>query len=318
MAKSLFTTIISLALLQACITEDTIIPATMPEAVPVRFSSDNSGIPTRTGSGDNAWMAGDSIGIYMMSEPENNLANSIADNRAYRVTTSDNGDIAFTAGSSQTIFYPFDGNVNFVAYYPYKPTGGKPGNISNYVYPVDVSRQQNLALIDVLYGANETPQAYGSEAVNLKFEHKLSKIVLYITSDPGVVLHDMKGIINGMPAMASLNLNTGVVTAANEKRVFDIFGAGRPPDNEKITDNDTTFEAIVVPHLVNNPPDTHTTTIQFMTSQQKQYTWDIPDGLNIEPGYVYYFKLSFRDDPQSPVPRTRGTLADPLNRPWKD
>ena len=321
-AKSLFTTIISLALLQACVTEDIMIPAAIPEAAPVRFSSDNSGIPTRTGTGENAWMAGDSIGIYMMKEADNNLANSIADNRAYRVTSDGSGGIEFTASLSQAISYPSDGSVNFIAYYPYKPSGGKPGNISNYIYPVDVSRQQNLALIDVLYGANETPQDNG--AVNLKFEHKLSKIVLYITPDPGVVLHNMKGIVNGMPSKGTLDLNTGTVTPASEKRVFDIFGAGRPPDDKKLTDNDTTFEAIVIPHSVNDPLDNHIASIQFMTSQQKQYTW-IPDRFELESGYVYYFTINFKADAAPPAPQselvspdTRGILTGLYSRPWSN
>ncbi|MDR2497885.1 MAG: fimbrillin family protein [Tannerellaceae bacterium] len=302
--------------LQACVTDEVYLDMPLSaETLAVRFSSSDSGIPTRTNSSDNTWVEGDSIGIYMLLESDNNIANSIADNRAYYATTVDNNQIAFVAGDRQQIFYPStEERVNFIAYYPYKPTGNNPGNICNYIYPIDVSKQQNLAAIDVLYGKSESPQMPSYSPIDLTFRHLLTKIIIYITAEEGVVLHGMKSLINGMPLKAQLDLNTGIVAAASENKAFDIFGAGRPPVG--IADNDTTFEAIVIPHTVDNSLDPHSETIQFFSSEQKQYTWIIPD-MELKSGSVYIFKLRFESDgPADLQTRSQMIITDLKQEPW--
>ncbi|MDR2497790.1 MAG: fimbrillin family protein [Tannerellaceae bacterium] len=304
--------------LQACVTEEVYLYKDLQESFAVRFSSYNSGIPTRTNSSDNSWVAGDSIGIYMLLEPDNDIANSTADNRLYYATTLDDGQITFVAGEGHQIFYPSTaGAVNFIAYYPYKPTGKRQGDIQNYEYPVDVSKQHNLASIDILYGTSDLPQTASTSPINLQFRHLLTKIIVHISPEAGVVLHNMKAIINGMPTKAQLHLNSGNLTVVDDKKAFDIFGAGRPPAGS--TPNDTIFEAIVIPHTVNNSINPSNETIQFFTSEQKQYTWSLPD-MELAPRSLYIFKLTFEADAPAAGPLTRSPriITEMSRQAWTD
>ena len=79
-----------------------------------------------------------------------------------------------------------------------------------------------------------------------------------------------------------------------------------------------TSEAIVVPHQVNNHSNPYSETIQFFTSEQKQYTWSLPN-IRLEAGSVYIFKLALEaDEPAEPETRSQGAIVGIMQQAWNN
>ncbi len=179
--------------------------------VEVRF---RSGIVSRAAG--NAWAAGDQVGIFMKTAGEALASGSIsmgADNRLY--TAAAGSSVALTASDTptdQTIYYPFSGSVDFIAYYPYRST------ITGYSYPVNVADQSDQASIDLLWSNDAAGKNKNSVDVALTFAHKLTRIVINASAGEGLVAADLTGLtikIKGMNTAAPFNLASGALGTAN-------------------------------------------------------------------------------------------------------
>ncbi|GHV49356.1 hypothetical protein FACS1894181_08070 [Bacteroidia bacterium] len=296
-----FIAIISLVLLglQACMTEETMSSDSgtpqKGELTAVQFASvTGSGPATRTTNGVDDWVTGDYIGIYMAAIGDAiNL--SIADNRLFRVQ-----DASVTPSPlapedpSATIYYPETGAIWFAAYYPYLAPGS---GIVNYIYPVNVSKQQDTAHIDLLYVKDENGgPGYTKPSINspivLKFEHQLSKIVLNVKREAAnSITPPLSALISAMPATADFDLADGSLN--NLAAPTPIETLGLPA---QAAGYDTTFQAIVVPHELVAGKDE---TVVILT-KDRQFTWKIPAGVlpneKFEPGYRYTFNLTLNGD----------------------
>lgn len=151
-----------------------------------------------------AWESGDAIGIYMGSTGTS-LA-TIIDNAAnVRFTTT--GGSTFT--TTTPIYYPYQGNVDFVAYYPYTAT------VTGNALPVDVTDQADQSALEILYSNNATNKPNSATAVALQFRHILSKVEFEVELADDMPEENLDGLrieIRGINTKGSFSLATGTLT----------------------------------------------------------------------------------------------------------
>ena len=212
----------------SCNTEDT--ASTTPNGkVAVQFTG---GISVNTRASGLAWADGDRIGIFMTGANQSLSADAIkegVDNVCYQTS----GSIAFSPISGgKTIYYPIDGDVDFYSYYPYT-------TVSNYKVALNVADQTNQEAIDFMYakttGCNKaTPQ------VDLRFSHRLSRLILNVLPGNGLTeddLNKLKVTIKDQNTTATFNLADGVIS-----------GDGNPANIKmKAVQVGKRYEAILLP-----------------------------------------------------------------------
>ncbi|MDO4715602.1 MAG: fimbrillin family protein [Bacteroidales bacterium] len=187
-----------LTLTTACTSNDDY--STWGDAKEVTFNAAISGTPTVRVSGT-SWDANDVIGVYMM--PAGQGLNAATASNVKFVTT---GGGTFTAEGTP-LYYPTEGAVDFVAYYPYSLTLDATGKVS-----VSVVDQTNPTAIDLLYA--KTPAATATGATELTFKHQLAKASYNVTASAGVSLAGLKVVLKAAPTMATFDLATGMFAEA--------------------------------------------------------------------------------------------------------
>jgi formylglycine-generating enzyme required for sulfatase activity len=265
---------------------------------PVKFSSDAS-IGTRTTAGGNEWVTNDSVGIYMMRFGDG-IDLSIADNRIYVIQADGSTQIALEPVThEQTIYYPDAATfLNFIAYYPWRPYGDN--DIKNYIYPVNLSNQEDSAHIDLLYGTYDgtyngtgTGIQQSSNAVDLRFEHQLSKLIINVKAeDPtDVIIPGMNAMINSMQSQADFNLATGALALKGSKNAIGMVGIPITTAGY-----DTAFQAIILPHTISSAGDE----LIQMNTIKRQFSWDISHSViaAFDPGMQYTFNLTLVGESQ--------------------
>jgi hypothetical protein len=220
----------------ACNSDDDVITGD-DGRVEVKFSANTAEIQTRVT--DKSWAANDPVGIYMIGKDAGLTTDNIkesAGNREYRAAAG-TGAVAFTAAGGK-IYYPMSGNVEFIAYHPYK------ASLSSFNLPIDVAtaNQSNQSKIDVLY-APKTSGSYNKSTtspVALAFQHKLVKLVFTIGKEASVTeaLAGLTVKITGQQTAATLNLTSGTVTPSG----------GTSEITANTIANGTSSEAIVLPN----------------------------------------------------------------------
>jgi hypothetical protein len=260
------------------------------ERVEVKFSSARASVETRVI--DNNWAANDPIGIYMLTEGEDDYAltaDNISEgvnNRRYKASDATvDGAAASFEQVGGTIYYPANRggqvvDVKFIAYHPYSSSVG-----GDFKLPIDVSsgKQAIQTNIDVLYAPAPADVEYNknSGAVELPFEHKLVKLVFAIENGDGVsaALTGLKVEITGQQTEATLDLTNGDVETEE----------GEASDITALTaDNGESSEAIVLPLS-----DTGDVNFIFTNSAGEEFTGTVPDA-TWEGGnkYTYTVKLN--------------------------
>lgn len=168
----------------------------------VQFTSYIEGQKSVKATGS-TWTSGDAIGIYMKTAGAD-LSAPLASNIKY--TTDSKGNLT-AASAKAAITYPETGAVDFVAYYPYSEA------TSGATYIVNVADQSNQAAIDLLYSNNATSKSKSSDAVNLAFTHKLSKVAFTVTSsNSSVSIAGLTATLDGVPTTGTFDLATAALT----------------------------------------------------------------------------------------------------------
>ena len=187
----------------SCNTEDT--TSTTPNGkVAVQFTG---GISVNTRASGLAWADGDMIGIFMTGANQTLSADAIkegVDNVCYQTS----GSIAFSPISGgKTIYYPIDGDVDFYSYYPYT-------TVSNYKVALNVADQTNQEAIDFMY-AKTTGRNKATPQVDLRFSHRLSRLILNVQPGNGLTeddLNKLKVTIKDQNTTATFNLADGLIS----------------------------------------------------------------------------------------------------------
>ena len=212
----------------SCSTEDTA-PSTQNDKVAVQFTG---GISVNTRAAGVAWADGDKIGIFMTGANKPLSADAIkegVDNVCYQ----SNGSIAFSPVSGgKTIFFPIDGDVDFYSYYPQT-------TVNNYKVALNVADQKSQEAIDFMY-AKTTGCNKAKPQVDLKFNHKLSKLILNVQPGNGLTQDDLNNLtvtIKDQNTTATFNLADGVIS-----------GEGNPANIQmKTVKVGKKYEAILLP-----------------------------------------------------------------------
>jgi hypothetical protein len=211
-------------LLSACEGE-TIDP--IRESKSIRLTANIQGLKTRLSG--STWDKGDAIGVYMKKEGESLNSTVIANNINY--IYNDSGYFK-PKNESQAIYFPFNGsNVDFVGYYPYRE------NISDFIYPVDLTVQSDQAAIDLMYSNNVTGRNMSTPNVNMLFSHRLSKLVLQIKHYRNLVMDNLSVIITQVPTEASFDLTNGTLKPSTAKKDIAL----------NVNSDGTAAEAILLP-----------------------------------------------------------------------
>ena len=212
----------------SCSTEDTA-PSTQNDKVAVQFTG---GISVNTRAAGLAWADGDMIGIFMTGTKQPLSADAIqegVDNICYQTS----GSIAFSPVSGgKTVFFPIDGDVDFYSYYPQT-------TVNDYKVALNMADQKSQEAIDFMY-AKTTGCNKAKPQVDLKFNHKLSKLVLNVQPGNGLTQDDLNNLtvtIKDQNTTATFNLADG-----------EISGEGNPDNIQmKAVQVGKIYEAILLP-----------------------------------------------------------------------
>ena len=222
------------------------------------------------------WESADQIGLYM-KKASTDLADSDVRNRLMTFSGQ-------SLTSTPQLLYPLDGNVDFIAYYPYRLQLG-----ANYTIPVDVTQQTATLPAEVLYSNNVKNQAPTENAVSLVFNYSLAKIEVTVVRDPAntsLVAGDFAALtmsIKGMFTKANLQLADGVFAGHSDKATIT-------PRKKGAVDLTATFEALVLPA---NDPDI---TFEFHLSGE---TYSLKPGIAYQSANLY--RITFELDVPSPL-----------------
>lgn len=236
-----------------------------------------------TRAADAAWASNDRIGITMLEYPipaQTDGAPPVGvingySNREY-VT---GGDGKFSPYPSDKImYYPVNGDkVTFKAYYPYSST--LP---ANFVKPVDVASQNDLAAIDLMtaehtgdFNTKDQPD------VNLKFYHRLSKVVINLDAETPIDLTNCQLVLKGMKTTGSYDLM---------KEKLSVNDASEAEITIPLTGN--TGKAILLPREAGDG-----VTFQVTTKDGGVYTARMASDLALEAGHKYTFNLTLKTTP---------------------
>ncbi|MEK6494601.1 fimbrillin family protein [Myroides odoratimimus] len=201
-------------LLSNCTSDDK--EEVLVNSIPVQFSA-------YTISKDSAslWGKSDAIGIFMIENGQILSQESIvddADNKKYLAKVIANKGNFQPASKQDIIYYPKHQKVDFIGYYPYDIA------ITDFVYSINVSNQENPREIDLLYSNNAKAIEKSQTPVNMTFEHMLSK--LNFTLKAGVGQPDLsKAIIKieGLNTKADFNLANGILSNKNTLNAITAF-----------------------------------------------------------------------------------------------
>lgn len=268
-----------LAILAAACAKDDAQSASGP--VPVEFSTNIN----LTRAADAAWENDDRIGIFMLRAGSPDVAAQGA-NRRYCPSPADNS--LAPDGTDNTLYFPADGSaVDFLAYYPYR-------TLTEPVYPIDVSDQSHQNAIDFLYAARVGNRTQDDPAVALLFEHRLSKLILEVTSSTGADLTALTARIDGMNTAAAFDLVAGTLGAGSAAGSLAMYRSGNR------------FEATLLPATLGDA-----CRVEF-TLGDETFVWQIAQTIPALVGghkYIYRVKLT----PETPVlvpAGVTGTITD--------
>ncbi len=249
------------------------------KAIPLKTASIGRGGDISAAVNNNTWESNDAIGVFMVANGGTTIVEGAANKR---YVTGGNG--SFAAASGSEVYYPANGQVDFISYYPHDASIAGLGS-----YAVDVADQSDLAAIDLLYAtADNSGQGYGQSAsgpINLAFTHQLTRLLINTSAGAGVTGTDLQGMaitISGMNTRASFNLSNGIMDAT-----------GTPGTITPATvTNGQAYEAIVLPAEIAANTVSVTFELRPGTPDAEVFVWNL-EATSFASGYEYAYNISF-------------------------
>ncbi|WP_295940650.1 fimbrillin family protein [uncultured Alistipes sp.] len=245
---------------------------------------------------NDTWQPSDAIGVFMVTPggtmPDNLVAvgTSSGDNCQYVY----DGSKFVSATAADKLYYPHDGSaVDFIAYYPYKPTG--PGGIEYYKLTIPFTDQSDPAKIDHLW-TKATGISQNKQPVPLQFAHMLCVWELNIVAGDGIDPADLAAM---------------TVTWKGYKHVKHSFDLGRKSsDSKTVADVDikaypavagSRYEFIVTYDKVFGP-----TTMEFAVGDEV-FVWNVSDRITFQKGKRHPWTITLK---KSGLTATPGSITD--------
>ena len=245
--------------------------------VSASFKNSTNYAKVTTRAVDNAWEEDDAIGLFMKTAGKGLVEFTHAENAKY-ITT---GTSSFSSASDDfKIYYPFDkSKVDFISYHPYTIS------LNGFNYEIDISNQDDMAAIDLLYSDNVKGVNSDDENINLVFEHQFTKVVLKLnTNYTGKEQSGLTAKITNVNTKASFSLIDGSITLGSDPKdvSFSVNPEGTLASAIVLPDNSLANKELVITidetnysYLLSNS----TTITSFEKAKQYEYT------ITIEPTY---------------------------------
>ncbi len=227
----------------------------------VRFTSN---IPAVTATprvtDDGKWESGDKIGVFMMPAGQGITKALPKTNAMYSAQAAGTNTSEFTATGNDLLSYPSSGNVDFIAYHPYK------SDLTGTTIDIDVKASP----IDYLYTKQPTANvAKTAQKVTLNFNYVLPIVRFEFTDDAGNVVNaaDITNlVVKELRYKGTLDLANGALSVANEQ------------SNLSVTAN----KLLLVPQTAK--------VVLTFTYKGKNYTWNAADNFTFAEATAYTFK----------------------------
>jgi len=287
-------------LLTGCARHEDLLPAEEAR-VPVHFTAS---LPvssaTRTTNGGDHWVNGDQVGIYVKEASVTlTTANYFYKNSKYTVrceANSNKGTIRpHTVADS--IYFPNQEPVDFIAYYPYTPQIETVENDMYFVLPLDgvrmmdQSTEENRSKIDILYSDNEKNRyRLQRDSIRLSFRHVMSKLKINLIADTSMQGTDFSRVsaeVYKVPYCADLALADGITfrdTLIHDSETISMWRWDSPE-----TSYDATYEAILIPGTAPGRE------VRFVTEDDRTFTWKLDDDMDFEPGKIHVWEITIVD-----------------------
>ena len=243
--------------------------------VPLQINGDINMLMTR--AADDHWDANDAIGVYMVSA-DNSIVGGVSNYR-YVVIDKDNGNFS-PDGENNTAYFPEDGTVNVVAYYPH-------GDVDNGKLSLNLSDQSEQPRIDLM-SARAEGASKNNPTIKLGFKHRLTKLFFKIEGDVNT---------DGINATISNQYTKIQYDILNDKL---LIAEGSEKENivMKYEGTNRFVEAIVLPNGENNRAEDRQLTFQL---NGKIFKATIGGDTEFKAGKKYIYKVKFDQTPSGDV-----------------
>ena len=227
----------------------------------VRFTSNIPAITaTPRATDDGKWESGDKIGVFMMPAGQGITKALPKTNAMYSAQAAGTNTSEFTATGNDLLSYPSSGNVDFIAYHPYKI------DLTGTTINIDVKASP----IDYLYTKQPTANvAKTAQKVTLNFNYVLPIVRFEFTDDAGNVVNaaDITNlVVKELRYKGTLDLANGALSVANDQ------------SNLSVTAN----KLLLVPQTAK--------VVLTFTYKGKNYTWNAADNFTFAEATAYTFK----------------------------
>lgn len=227
----------------------------------VRFTSNIPAITaTPRATDDGKWESGDKIGVFMMPTGQGITKALPKTNAMYSAQAAGTNTSEFTATGNDLLSYPSSGNVDFIAYHPYK------SDLTGTTIDIDLKASP----IDYLYTKQPTANvAKTAQKVTLNFNYVLPIVRFEFTDDAGNVVNaaDITNlVVKELRYKGTLDLANGALSVANEQ------------SNLSVTAN----KLLLVPQTAK--------VVLTFTYKGKNYTWNAADNFTFAEATAYTFK----------------------------
>lgn len=245
--------------------------------VPLQINGDINMLMTR--AADNHWDKDDAIGVYMVNA-ENGIVGDVSNYR-YVVIDKDNGNFS-PDGENNTAYFPEDGTVNVVAYYPH-------GDVVDDKLSLDLSDQSEQPRIDLM-SAKAEGASKSNPTIKLGFKHRLTKLFFEIEGD--VNTDGIEATISDQYTKIQYDILNDKLLIADGSEKENIVMKYWNLNNYRFT------EAIVLPNEENNSAVDRKLTFQL---NEKIFNATIGSDTKFEAGKKYTYKVKFEQTPSGNI-----------------
>lgn len=248
--------------------------------VPLQINGDINMLMTR--AADDHWDKDDAIGVYMVNAENNSIVDEVSNYR-YVVIDKDNGNFS-PDGENNTAYFPEDGTVNVVAYYP-------QGEVVDNKLSLDLANQDNQPKIDLMSAKAENASK-SSPTVNLGFKHRLTKLFFEIEIEGDVNTDGIYAAIGNQYTDIQYDILSDKLSIAEGDEKKDIVMKYWNLDGYRFV------EAIVLPNDENNSAVDRQLTFQL---NEKIFNATIGSDTKFEAGKKYTYKVKFEQTPSGNI-----------------
>lgn len=240
--------------------------------VPLQINGDINMLMTR--AADDHWDDKDAIGVYMVNGENNSIVGNVSNYRYTVVTGGQNGTF-IPADENNTAYFPENGTVKVVAYYPY-------GDVVDDKLSLDLANQDEQPKIDLM-AAEATDASKSNPAVKLEFKHRLTKLLFEIEGD--VVTDGIEATISNQYTKIQYDILSDGLLIADESKQDIVMKYWNQNEGK-----DRFVEAIVLPNMEGNSAQERTLTF---TLNGKDYTATIDAQTEFKAGKKYIYTVTF-------------------------